>query len=601
MTEASSDLPRVASETQRRTIVRLWDDAITAERAPAAYLVEEDGGWREVSWREANDAVLAYANGFLARGIRKGENVAILAQTSLEWALVDFALARIGAVSVPIYASSSARDVEYLLSHSESVAVVCEDEEQLAKVVERQDQLPKLEHVLTFADLPALAAEGRRYALESPDVLTEAGSSVAEDDLYTIIYTSGTTGPPKGCMISHRNYYVMATCADRMEERYVEADDVMLLYLPLAHNFGRLMLLAGAHTGFTIALLADPQRVPDALLQVRPTVLPSVPRVYEKVYAAVAARFDEATGIRRRIVDWALPVGREASRLREQGRPLPASLALRLRLADRLVFHKVRARLGGRLRLPISGGAPLAREVMEFFDAIGIRIYEGYGQTELTSACTFNNGARYRFGSVGRALPGFELALSEDGEVLVRSETVFQGYFNDPEATAEVLLPDGWLRTGDVGEMDEDGLLTITDRKRDLIVTSGGKNVSPQLIENELKSSRYLSQAVVVGDQRRYVAALLTLDPDEIGRWAAGRGIDGDLATLTRDPEVHELVAGIVEDVNRDRSRFEQLRRFAILPRDFTIDAGEVTQTLKLKRRAISEHFAAEIEGLYEE
>ena len=598
MTETSSAAPPVASETRRRTIVALWDE-VAAERASAAYLVEEDGRWHEVSWSEANGAVLAYANGFLARGIRKGENVAILAQTSLEWALVDFALARIGAVSVPIYASSSPRDVEYLLSHSEAVAVVCGDDEQLEKVVGRQDRLPKLEHVLTFADFPELAADGRRHALGSPEALAEAEASVAEDDLYTIIYTSGTTGPPKGCMISHRNYFVMASVGEHMDQRYVEAGDVMLLYLPLAHNFGRLMLLTGARTGFTIALLADPQRVPEALLQVRPTVLPSVPRVYEKVYAAVAARFDEATGVQRRILDWALPIGREASRLREHGQALPARLALRLRLADLLVFRKVRARLGGRLRLPISGGAPLAREVMEFFDAIGIRIYEGYGQTELTSACTFNSGARYRFGSVGGALPGFELALAEDGEVLVRSETIFQGYFKDPEATAEVLLPDGWLRTGDVGEMDEDGLLTVTDRKKDLIVTAGGKNVSPQLIENELKSSRYLSQAVVVGDRRRYIAALVTLDPDEIGHWAAERGIDGDLAELSRDRQVHELVAGIVEEVNRECSRFEQVKRFAILPRDFTIDAGEVTQTLKLKRRAIAEHFAAEIEELY--
>jgi long-chain acyl-CoA synthetase len=341
--------------------------------------------------------------------------------------------------------------------------------------------------------------------------------------------------------------------------------------------------------------------VPEALPQVRPTVLPSVPRVYEKVYAAVTARFGEATGTKRRLIDWALPVGREASRLREQEQGLTRTLQLRLGIADRLVFRKVRERLGGRLRFPISGGAPLAREVMEFFDAVGIRIYEGYGLTECTTACALNNGARYRFGSVGAALPGFELRTADDGEILVRSETVFQGYFKDPEATRAVLTPDGWVRTGDLGELDDAGLLTITGRKKDIIVTAGGKNVSPQNIENDLKMSPYVSQALVVGDRRRYVAALVTLDAGEIGRWAKEHGIDGDVEELSRRPDVHDLLADVVEDVNRERTRYEQVKRFAILPRDFTVESGELTQTLKLCRGRIQEHFATEIEELYAE
>ena len=527
---------------------------------------------------------------------------ALLAQNSLEWALLDFALARIGAVSVPIYASSGVGDVAYLLRHSEAAGVVCGDAEQLAKVESTRGELPDLGRASLAQDCNgpgSLRADGREFARTNPRALDEAASAVTEDDLYTVIYTSGTTGPPKGCMLSHRNYFVMAGVGDLMDERYLDEGDVMLLYLPLAHNFGRLMLLSGAHTGFTIAFLSDPLRVPEALVQVRPTVLPSVPRVYEKIHTAVSARFEEETGIRKKLVDWALRTGREARGLREDGRPGPAWRALRLRLAALLVFRKIRARLGGRLRVAISGGAPLAREVMEFFDAIGLRIIEGYGLTECTTACTVNNGSRYRFGSVGPALPGFELAVAEDGELLVRSETVFQGYFKDPEATARVLSADGWLRTGDVAEIDENGLVTITDRKKDLIVTAGGKNVSPQNIENALKASRYISQAVVVGDRERYVAALLTLDEDEIGRWAAERGIPGDLAALSRDPQVHELVAGIVEDVNRDRSRFEQLKCFEILPRDFTIEGGELTQTLKIRRRAIAERYRPEIEKLF--
>jgi long-chain acyl-CoA synthetase len=600
MTETTvSAGPAARPSTEHRTIVALWRNAVLAARGFPAYLVEGDDGWRDVSWEEADGRVREYANGLLARGVGKGDTFAILAQNSLEWALLDFALAQIGAVSVPIYANSAPADVHYLLAHSEAVGVVCEDADQLAKVRSKAHELPRLEHVLTFEDLGGLASAGRDLAEAHPEALDEAAASVTEDDLYTIIYTSGTTGHPKGCMLSHRNYFVMASVGDAMEESYLREDDVMLLYLPLAHNFGRLMLLTGAHIGFTIAFLADPLRVPEALLQVRPTVLPSVPRVYEKVHAAVLAKFDEATGLKRRLIDWALPIGREAGRLGEEGRPLPRGLALRLGLADRLVFRKVRDRLGGRLRIPISGGAPLAREVMEFFDGIGIRIVEGYGLTECTTACTFNNRDPYRFGTVGAPLPGFEVRIADDGEILVRSETIFQGYFKDPEATAAVVTHDGWLRTGDVGEIDADGLLTITDRKKDILVTAGGKNVAPQNIENALKATKYISQALVVGDLRPYVGALITLDAAEIGRWTEERGIAGDVAALSRDPRVLELVQGAVDDVNRDRSRYEQVKRFAILPRDFTLEEGEMTLTLKLRRGACAEHFQAEIDELY--
>jgi long-chain acyl-CoA synthetase len=283
------------------------------------------------------------------------------------------------------------------------------------------------------------------------------------------------------------------------------------------------------------------------------------------------------------------------------GTPLPRGLALQVAIADRLVYAKIKERLGGRLRTPISGGAPLVREIAEFFDAVGIRILEGYGLTECTTAATTNRPDRYRFGTVGTALPGFELRLADDGELLIRSQTVFQGYFKDPEATEAVLTGDGWLRTGDIAEIDDDGFVTITDRKKDIIVTAGGKNVAPQNLENDLKASRYVSQALVVGDRRPYVAALITLDPVELERWARERGIEGDLEALAADPLVRELVQGIVDDVNRERSRYEQLKRFVVLPRDFTIADGEITPTLKLKRRAVLDNFADELEQLYAE
>ncbi len=601
MAETAASAVAGPAQAGRRTIAQLWRDAVAAGRSGPAYLVESDDGWREVSWAEADERVRAYANGLLARGVRKDDNVALLARNSLDWALLDFAFAQIGAVGIPVYASSAPRDVGYLLEHSQAVGIVCEDATQLAKVEEVASELPSLEHVLTFHDLDGLAAHGRDFAETSPSALDDATAAIAEDDLFTIIYTSGTTGPPKGCMLSNLNYHAMATVVDRMEQTYYRADDVMLLYLPLAHNYGRLMLLLGAHVGFTIAFLADPLRVAEALGQVRPTLLPSVPRVYEKVHSAVLAKFDAATGAKRRLVDWALPVGREVSRLEAEGKPVPAGLKAKHRVADKLVFSKVREPLGGRLRMPGSGGAPLSKEIIEFFDAVGVRITEGYGLTECTTACSTNRPDLYRFGSVGKPLPGFEIRIAADGEIEVRSDTVFQGYFKDPDATAAVLGEDGWLKTGDIGHLDGDGFLFITDRKKDILVTAGGKNVAPQNIENDLKTSKYVSQALVVGDARPYVAALITLDPVEIGRWAAEQGITGDASSLSGDERVRALVQDVVDGANRDRSRFEQVKRFAVLPRDFTMEAGEITPTLKLRRRAVQEHFADQIEALYAE
>jgi long-chain acyl-CoA synthetase len=382
--------------------------------------------------------------------------------------------------------------------------------------------------------------------------------------------------------------------------RFTGPEDTMLLYLPLAHNFGRLMHLSGAYVGYTIALLPDPLQAAAALPAVKPTVFPSVPRVYEKVHSAVVAKFDAEEGAKRKLIDWALGVGRRVSELRRTGEPVPRGLAFKHRLADKLVYSKVKERLGGRLRLAISGGAPLSPEIAEFFHAIDILLVEGYGLTECTTAASTNTHEAYRFGTVGRPLPGTQVKLAEDGELLIKSDTVFQGYFKEPEATAEVLGPDGWLRSGDIASIDEDGFITITDRKKDIIVTAGGKNVAPQNLENDLKTSKFVSQAMVVGDRQPYVAALITLDPESVPAWAAERGLAGDIETLARTDEVRELVQGIVDEVNADRSRYEQIKRFVILPRDFTMDDDELTPTLKLKRRVVARHFASELDELYE-
>jgi len=561
--------------TGTRTIARLWQDAVARGLESPAYLVQEGEEWRPVSWAEAGQAVDEIAHGLLALGVRKGDAFAILASTRLEWVLFDFALGLIGAVGAPIYMNNSPKDAAYVAEHSEAVGVLCEDEEQRAKLAGLD-----LEHVLTFADLPALRERGRAHAAEYPGAVDEAAAAIDENDLFTFIYTSGTTGPPKACMILHRNYYAMVDEVRQVQD-FTVTDDLMLLYLPLAHNFGRCLTLLGAHIGYTIAFCPDPYAVGDALPAVRPTVFPSVPRVYEKVHTAVTAKFDEATGAKRRLIAWALQVGGRVSKLREAGSSVPARLALQHRLADVLVYSKVKSRLGGKLRIGVSGGAPLAKEIIEFFAALDILILEGYGLTECTTGAAINRPTRYRFGSVGPALPGVELRVADDGEVLIKTDTVFGGYFKDEEATREILSEDGWLRSGDVGHLDEDGFLTITDRLKDILVTAGGKNVAPQNLENALKAHAVISQALVVGDRRPYIAALITLSEDV-------------------DPAgAQPAVQRAVDDVNSDLSRYEQIKRFTILPRDFTLEAGEVTQTLKLKRRVCLEHFSKEIEGLY--
>ena len=562
-----------------RTIGQLWRQAVAADLDRPAYLVEGEDGWEEVSWAEAGRTVDELANGLLALGVRKGDAFGILAQTTLEWALFDYALARIGAVGAAVYANSSPKDCRYVLEHSDAIGVLVEDEDQRAKIADVE-----LRHVLTFTDLDEVRARGRKHAAANPDALAEAEAQIGEEDLFTFIYTSGTTGPPKACMIRHRNYYEMATCIDRVPE-FALGDDVMLLYLPLAHNFGRLMHLLGAHKGFTIAFCPDPLRVAEAMPAVRPTLLPSVPRLYEKVHTAVVAQFEQVHGPRRRLLDWALGVGRQVSELRQRGEAVPRGLALRHRVADRLVYSKIKNRLGGRLRLGVSGGAPLSKEIAAFFHSIDILIVEGWGLTECTTAASVNRPGRFRFGTVGPALPGFEVRMEEDGELLIRSETVFAGYYKDEQATREVLGEDGWLRSGDVGSIDADGFISITDRKKDILVTAGGKNVAPQNLENALKTSPLVSQALVLGDRRPYVAALITVDP------AAADGLPPE--------EIEQRVQAVVDGVNGELSRFEQIKRFRVLPRDFTAEEDEVTPTLKLKRRVVAEHFAREIEELY--
>jgi long-chain acyl-CoA synthetase len=564
-----------------RTAPVLWRYVLERHWPAPAYLEEEADGWREVSWGEAARRVEGLALALLARGVQRGDVVAVLARTRLEWILLDWSIMNIGAVVVGIYPTNTAPESAYILSHSEAVIAFAEDGAQRDKLLSVQAELPRLREVLSFAELPELEAEGRAHAEANPDALDAAAREIGEDDLGTLIYTSGTTGPPKGCMLTHKN---LVTAAIRVRTNRPDGGDTVLLFLPLAHTFGRLAHQAAAYYGSTVALVSEATRVAEALGAVKPTILPAVPRIYEKIHAGVLDRIENEGGAKRKLGLWALDVGSRASRLRRAGKRVPAMLRMQERIADKLVFAKVKERLGGRLRVGVSGAAPLSIDVLEFFHSLGMLVIEGYGLTETASSLSVNDPDEFKFGTVGRAVDGVEIRLEEDGEILVRSDSVFAGYYKDPEATAAAFADDGFFRTGDVGEIDEDGYVKITDRKKDLIITAGGKNIAPQNLENALKSSRFVSQALVVGDRRPYVVALITLEWPEVE--ATGR-----------DPE--ELLREIVDEVNRDRVRVEQIKRFAILPRDFSQEEGEVTPTLKLRRKIVHEHFANEIEQLY--
>ena len=540
---------------EARTAPALWRHVLEQRHPRPAYLEERPDGWLEVSWEEAGGRVDALARALLARGVKRGDAVAVVARTRLEWILLDWAIMSIGAVVVGLYPTNSAAECDYILDHSEAVFAFVEDDEQYEKVASVFER-----PIVRFDELAEFGASAGE---DEPE-------PVGEDDLATLIYTSGTTGPPKGCMLSHKN---LVSAALGVRTNLEDGSDTVLLFLPLAHSFARIVHQAAALHLSTLAIVADVARVPEALRRTRPTILPAVPRVYEKIHANVVGEIERSSPVKRAIGHWALRVGATKRPTGLQGR-----------IADALVFKKVRARLGGRLRVGVSGAAPLGVDVLEFFRSLNMLVIEGYGLTETSSSLSVNDPDDYKFGTVGRAVEGCEIRIEDDGEILVRSDSVFLGYFKDPEATAAAFTPDGFFRTGDVGEIDADGFVKITDRKKDIIITAGGKNISPQNLENALKASRFVSQALVVGDRRPYVTALITLDWDEVN----GNG---------RDPD--ELVQELVDEVNRDRVRVEQIKRFTILPRDFTQEAGELTPTLKLRRRVVQDHFGDEIEALY--
>jgi long-chain acyl-CoA synthetase len=576
-----------------------------------AHLVKRVGRWQPLTWTVVGAIVRELALGLSALGRVPGDAVALLSLTRAEWVHADFAILSAGGVTVPIYATYPPELIAYIVSDAAAKTLIVENPGQLEKVLEARDKMPSLEHVIVIEGYEgqapfvltweALRRLGREQADRGKAILAERVTAVRPDDVATVVYTSGTTGLPKGVIQTHGNH--MAALRAVAAVTPVQPGDVHLLFLPLAHAFARLEAFMGVHLGLTTAFAERLDKVVDNLREVRPHFLCSVPRLFEKVHARILSNVEAGSPIKRRLFAWALATGLAVSRRRQARAPVPFALRLMHWLAQRLVFARLHEALGGRLRFAVSGGAPLARETAEFFHATGILILEGYGLTETCPALTFNRIDHCKFGSVGQAIPGVELRLAPDGEILARGPNIAtRGYLHQPQATAEAFGPDGWLRTGDLGRIDAEGFVFITDRKKDLIITSGGINIAPQHLENLLKTDPLISQAMVYGDARPYPVALLTLNAEELARFATSQGLlTTDYAALTRESVVVARVQQIVEAKNASLPSYARIKKFAIVAAEFTEAAGEVTPTQKIKRRIVAERYRNVLESLYRE
>jgi long-chain acyl-CoA synthetase len=560
--------------------------------------------WGEISYPKLGTGVREIARGLMALGVQPGDRVAILSNTRAEWTLADFGAICAGAVVVPVYQTNSPDECFYVLEHSGSMAIFCEDAEQFAKIEEIREVLPQLRHVIRFEGESegalTLSDLKERGADVTDEQLDERAAAATEDDVVTIVYTSGTTGPPKGCMLTHGNLRADVDGTGELVV-FVPDDEVVYIFLPLSHVLTRLVQMLAVDRGATLAFWhRDPKKIVADVGEIAPTLLPSVPRVFEKIYTAATSRIDAAGGAKAKLFWWAVGVGRKVRERQRKGGHNGLALNAQYALADKLVLHKVRDLFGGRIKLAMTGAAPIEVDILSFFHAAGVWVLEGYGMTETSAVATLNTITEHRLGTVGKAIPGCELRIAEDGEVLMRGTNIFPGYYRDEAATKATLI-DGWLHSGDLGELDGDGYLTITGRKKDLIITSSGKNVSPSNIENALTLSRWVSQAVVYGDKRPYLVALVTLDPDEAAALAEKVGADdADPAALAAHPGVIEQIQCAVDEANKRFARIEQVKRFDILERDLSQADGELTPSLKVKRNVVYKDYAERFTALYD-
>jgi long-chain acyl-CoA synthetase len=577
-----------------------------------ALRMKEFGIWRDITWRQYLDNVTCAALGLYRIGVRRGEHVAIIGENKPEWLYSAFGAMSVGATFVGVYTTNPAKECEYVVGHSDSVVFICEDEEQLNKALIFRKNTPQLRKLIVWdmeglrdlddpmvMSFDELMAIGREVAAEDPALFESLVKEGKPEDIAGIIYTSGTTGPPKGATLSHEGYLWVGEQAQKVTKS--TRDDESISFLPLNHVYEQIFdMMMHMTVGHTVNFTENTDTVMNDLIDVSPTIFHAVPRIWEKYYSAIVLKMADATWFKRTAYGLAVKIGARYNNMRLAGKRVPLTLYVAYQLAYFCVFWKLKERLGfDRTRIGFSGAAPISHDILKFFQSIGIPIREGYGMTETSGVTHMSDEFNFKLGTVGRALPGCEVKIGDGGEIIVRHKGIFKGYYKDEASTKEALV-DGWMHTGDVGEIDEDGYLKITDRLKDLIITAGGKNIAPQYIENQLKFSPYINDAVVIGDKRKYLAAIIVIDEENVVKFAQDAKIQfTTFATLTRAPEVIDLIQEEINKVNRQMARVENIRKFKILDKKLYTEDGEVTPTMKVKRKSINEQFADLIESMY--
>ncbi len=595
-------------ENRAASVPRMFRDRVSATPNTEAFRYPKAGGWEGVTWRQVGDRVDNIAAGLVLLGINPEDRVALASGTRYEWVIADFAILAAGAATTTVYPTTNAGDVAYIVANSGSRIVIAEDQTQVDKLWEHRDEVPAVEKVVVIdgngdgewvMTLDELEEQGRQLLAESPDAVNDRIDAIRPDQLATLIYTSGTTGKPKGVRLMQESWTYTAAAMDSMG--VLSDKDLNYLWLPLSHAFGKVMLALPLVIGFPTVIDGRVDKIVENLAVIRPTIMGAVPRIFEKVHGRINEMMAKEGGLKKTMFDWAVGVGVQASRVKQTGATVSPLLAAQYKLADKLVLSKIRDRFGGRLRFFISGSAALDREIAQWFDAIGIVVLEGYGLTETSAASTLNRPSAYRFGTVGWTLPQTEVKIAEDGEIMLKGPGVMDGYHNMPEATAEAIEPDGWFHTGDIGELDAEGFLRITDRKKDMFKTSQGKYVAPSAISAQFKGiCPFASEIIVYGEGKPYCVALVSLDADGLKDWAAANGMAGKpFGEIARDPKINEAVTVYVEQLNKHLNRWEQVKKFAIIDRELTVEAGDLTPSLKLKRKVVVDDFRDKIDDLY--
>lgn len=604
--EELSDLSKI--EDRASSVAQMLVDRITATPDAEAFRFPDGKGWTSVSWKQFGDRVNILAAGLIALGMQAEDRVALVSSTRYEWVLADFAVMCAGAATTTVYPTTNATGVAFIVANSGSRIVIAEDQTQVDKLIEHRVELPDVQRVVIVdgegdgnwvITLDDLEKRGRGLLAESPDAVADRIRGIRPTHLGSIMYTSGTTGTPKGVRLPHSAWTYSAAAIDAVN--VLSSDDLNFLWLPLSHAFGKVMLALSPLIGFPTAIDGRVDKIVDNMAVLHPTIVAAAPRIFEKAHARIEGTMAEERGLEKKLFDWAIGVGLKVSRARQAGEKPSPLVSLQHKVADRLVLSKVREHFGGRLRYFVSASAPLDRDVAQWFDAIGIIVLEGYGLTETAAASFINRPGAYRFGTVGKPFPGTEVKIAEDGEILIKSPGVMSGYHDRPDATDEAFDADGWFRTGDIGEIDADGFLHITDRKKDLFKTSQGKYVAPSAIAATFKGMcPYAAEFIVYGETRPYCVALVGLDAQAITEWAGKHDLaDRPLAEIARHKKTHDVIAAYIDQLNTQLDRWEQVKKFDIIDHELSVEAGDLTPSMKLRRKIVVENLADSIDTLY--